>query len=133
MEATKQSDLIRTALEGARSIVDANTIIGSTITTSSGATIIPVSKIFVGLASGGIDFLDKKGISDKKNFGGGGGTGITVSPIAFVVIKKDGSVDLLNVYDEPKDALGYILNFIEDTPELIDKFRKLIFKKQENS
>ena len=105
MESSKQSDLIKTALEGVRGLIDANTVTGTPIHTEAGTIIIPVSKVFVGLATGGVDFLDKKGLSDKKNFGGGGGTGITVSPVGFLVIYKDGKVDLLNINAEPKDLI----------------------------
>ena len=128
---SKQSDLIKTALEGVRGLIDANTVTGTPIHTSTGTIIIPVSKVFVGLATGGVDFLDKKGLSDKKNFGGGGGTGVTVSPVGFLVISNDGNVDLLNINAEPKDLITNIFDFIEGTPELIEKFKKIIFKNEE--
>lgn len=128
---SKQSDLIKTALEGVRGLIDANTVTGTPIYTESGTIIIPVSKVFVGLATGGVDFLDKKGLSDKKNFGGGGGTGVTVSPVGFLVINKDGKVDLLNINAEPKDLITNIFDFIEGTPELIERFKKLFFKNEE--
>lgn len=132
MESSKQSDLIKTALEGVRGLIDANTVTGTPIHTEAGTIIIPVSKVFVGLATGGVDFLDKKGLSDKKNFGGGGGTGITVSPVGFLVIYKDGKVDLLNINAEPKDLITNIFDFIEGTPELIERFKRILFKKEEN-
>lgn len=133
MESSKQSDLIKNALEGVRSLIDANTVTGTPIHTEGGTTIIPISKVFVGLATGGVDFLDKKGLSDKKNFGGGGGTGITISPVGFLVIDSVGKVNLLNVNAEPKDLVTNIFDFIESTPELIEKFKNLFFKKQENN
>jgi sporulation protein YtfJ len=128
---SKQSDLIKTALEGVRGLIDANTVTGTPIHTEAGTIIIPVSKVFVGLATGGIDFLDKKGLSDKKNFGGGGGTGVTVSPVGFLVIDKDGKVNLLNINAEPKDLISNIFDFIEGTPELIERFKKIFFKNEE--
>ena len=82
MEQSRQSELIKNALESVKSMVDANTVTGNPITTESGTVIIPISKIFVGIASGGIDYFGKKSTSEK-NFGGGGGTGVTVSPIGF--------------------------------------------------
>ena len=132
MESSKQSDLIKTALEGVRGLIDANTVTGTPIHTEAGTIIITVSKVFVGLATGGVDFLDQKGLSDKKNFGGGGGTGITVSPVGFLVIYKDGKVDLLNINAEPKDLITNIFDFIEGTPELIERFKRILFKKEEN-
>ncbi len=128
---SKQSDLIKTALEGVRGLIDANTVTGTPIHTEAGTIIIPVSKVFVGLATGGVDFLDKKGLSDKKNFGGGGGTGVTVSPVGFLVIDKDGKVNLLNINAEPKDLVTNIFDFIESTPELIERFKKIFFKNEE--
>ena len=131
MDSSKQSDLIKTALDGVRGLIDSNTITGSAIHTLNGTVIIPVSKVFVGLATGGVDFLDKKGISDKKNFGGGGGTGVTISPVAFLVIDRLGNVELLNINEEPKDLVTNIFELIENAPELVEKFKNLFFKKQE--
>ena len=55
----KLEEIIRTSLENVRNIVDANTIIGDPINTASGTTIIPISKITVGIATGGLDFNSK--------------------------------------------------------------------------
>ena len=60
MEQSKQSELIQTALENVKSMVDANTVTGTPITTESGTVIIPISKVFVGIASGGVDYFGKK-------------------------------------------------------------------------
>lgn len=83
MAETKISDIIQKSLEEIKSIVDANTIIGEMIQTQNGTTILPVSKVSVGLASGGLDYLGKNAKETKAgqmNFGGGGGTGLTVMP-----------------------------------------------------
>ena len=58
-------------------MVDANTIIGDPIPATGGTVIIPVSKVSVGIASGGVDY-NGKDASPRQNFGGGGGTGLTV-------------------------------------------------------
>ena len=128
---SKQSELIKSALESVRSMVDANTVTGTPITTDSGTVIIPISKVFVGLATGGIDYFGKKSTSDK-NFGGGGGTGVTVSPVGFLVVDTKGKVDLLSLNYEPKDPISQILNFIEGSPELVEKFKGLFASKKEN-
>ena len=128
---TKQSEIIKAALQNVKSMVDANTVTGTPITTDSGTVIIPVSKVFVGLATGGIDYFGKKSVSDK-NFGGGGGTGVTVSPVGFLVVEPNGKVDLLSLNYEPKDPISQILNFIEGSPELIEKFKGLFGSKKEN-
>ena len=125
MEQSKQSEIIRAALDNVRSMVDANTVTGTPITTDSGTVIIPISKVFVGIATGGIDYFGKQTTSTQ-NFGGGGGTGVTVSPVGFLVVTPDGKVDLLNINYEPKDPLSQIVGFIENSPELIQKFKDLI-------
>ena len=130
MEQSKQSELIRTALENVKSMVDANTVTGTPITTEGGTVIIPVSKVFVGIASGGVDYFGKKSVSEK-NFGGGGGTGVTVSPIGFLVISPKGKVELLNVDAPVTDPVTRVVDFVENTPELIEKIKKLFSKKDD--
>ena len=124
MEQSKQSEIIRVALENVKGMVDANAVTGEPIKTENGTVIIPVSKVSVGLATGGVDFIGKRSTADK-NFGGGGGTGVSVSPVAFLIIDKFGKVELLNLTQEPKDAVSKIVSFIENSPELIDRFKKL--------
>lgn len=132
MEQSRQSELIRTALENVKSMVDANTVTGTPITTESGTMIIPISKVFVGIASGGIDYFGKKSTTDK-NFGGGGGTGVTVSPIGFLVIDSKGKVELLNIDAPTKDPVSKVVELIENSPELIEKFKKMFSKKSEEA
>lgn len=129
MEESKQSELIRAALENVKSMVDANTVTGTPITTDSGTVIIPVSKVYVGIATGGIDYFGKKNVQ-KQNFGGGGGTGVTVSPVGFLVVEPNGKVDLLNINYEPKDPVSQVIGLIENAPELIEKFKGLFSSKK---
>lgn len=132
----KISDIIRTSLENAKDIVDSNTVIGEAVSTSNGTVIIPVSKISVGIATGGLDYKGKNTRPGDaiNNFGGGGGTGITVTPVAFLVVHSDGDVDLLNLScpTDPNvsDPLDTIVGFIRKSPELIEKIKE-IFKKDE--
>mgnify|MGYP002509394115 CR=1 FL=1 len=79
MSENKLNDIIQTSLDSIRSMVDSNTVLGSPITTANGTLVIPVSKVFVGFASGGVDYLGKNTQSTShtvNNFGGGGGTGV---------------------------------------------------------
>ena len=124
MDQTKQSEIIKAALENVRSMVDSNTVTGTPITTESGTVIIPISKVFVGIATGGVDYFGKKNVQSQ-NFGGGGGTGVTVSPVGFLIVEPNGKVDLLNVNYEPKDPISQVIGLIENTPELIEKFKGL--------
>ena len=80
--------LMDTTLEKIRTMVDSNTIIGTPIHTADGTMIIPVSRMSFGFASGGSDFPSK---TNKDLFGGGGGAGVSVTPVAFLVV-KDGNV-----------------------------------------
>ena len=131
MAETKVSGLISNALEDIRTIVDANTIIGTPIETNSGTTIIPVSKVSMGVASGGVDYESKK-TSGNNNFGGGGGSGVSVVPVAFLVVHADGSVEMMNVSNptsKPAD-LGYnVSSLVERAPEIIEKIKAMLPKK----
>ncbi|MBQ8577931.1 MAG: sporulation protein YtfJ [Clostridia bacterium] len=132
MAETKISGIIGGALEDIKTIIDANTIIGTPIETSAGTTIIPVSKVSVGLASGGVDYESKK-TGGNNNFGGGGGSGVQVVPVAFLVVHADGSVEMMNVSNpvsKPAD-LGYnVSSLVDRAPEIIEKIKALIPKKK---
>ena len=134
MSDNKMAEMIRASIEGIKSSFDANTVTGTPIETANGTVIIPVSKLSVGFASGGLDYMGKNALqkdSAPKNFGGGGGTGASVTPIAFIVITPDGKVDMLNIAEkaEPADTVSQVIGAIERSPELIEKVRD-IFKKK---
>ena len=132
----KLQDIIQTSLENIRSMVDANTVIGNPINTESGTTIIPISKISMGFASGGMDFSGKIAETKEnhsnhgKNFGGGGGTGLSISPVGFLIVGKDGKVEMLNTgVAESKDLLEQIANLLERSPDIVEKFKTVFQKK----
>ena len=129
----KIQDIIQTSLENIRTMVDANTVIGNPINTESGTTIIPISKISMGFASGGLDFNGKPGevVKDAhKNFGGGGGTGLSISPVGFLIVDKNGRVEMLNTgVAESKDILEQIANLLERSPDILEKFKTVFHKK----
>lgn len=130
----KLQDIIQTSLESIRSMVDANTVIGNPINTESGTTIIPISKISMGFASGGMDFNGKTNETSKdhtpKNFGGGGGTGLSISPVGFLIVDKTGKVEMLNTgVAESKDLLEQIADLLERSPEIVEKFKAVFQKK----
>jgi sporulation protein YtfJ len=134
----KLQDIIKTSLENIKKIVDANTVIGSPISLDNGTTIVPISKVSVGFASGGVDYNGKQnGNNPQKlqNFGGGGGTGISVSPVGFLVIGKDGQVDMVNIGDKaPADPVAQVANLLDRTPEIIAKIKAVFAKdKDEDS
>lgn len=111
--------LIDTALDNIKGIVDANAVIGTPVTHSDGTIIIPVSKVSVGFASGGSDLPTKV---PKDMFGGGAGGGITVTPLGFLVVTKDGQVRLLQI-SEADNTLDRIVNMV---PDLVEKLGDLV-------
>lgn len=125
----KLQDIIQTSLQSIRSLIDANTIIGTPIV-ANGTTIIPVSKIAMGYATGGLDYNGKDEAPNKaQNFGAGGGTGLSIQPLGFLVINADGDVDMINVgVKNPSDPIEMIADFIERSPEIIAKVKALLSK-----
>ncbi len=125
----KLQDIIQTSLQSIRSLIDSNTIIGTPII-ANGTTIIPVSKIAMGYATGGLDYNGKEESPSKaQNFGAGGGTGLSIQPLGFLVIDSEGKVDLINVgVKNPSDPIEQIADFIERSPEIIAKVKAILGK-----
>ena len=120
-------DLMATTMQKLREIADANTIIGQPIQ-AEGVTIIPISKLTVGFASGGSDFASKNQKPEADNaFGGGSGAGMSLSPVAFLIVKAD-TVRLMPVAAPPA---GTVERVMEMVPEVIDKVTNFIEKQQE--
>ncbi|MGN1194997.1 MAG: GerW family sporulation protein [Acutalibacteraceae bacterium] len=117
--------ILSTTIEKVRDLVDTKTIIGEAIYAEGGITIIPVSKVTYGFASGGADFPSK---NEKELFGGGGGAGVTITPVAFLVI-NDGEVTLKHItaYD---NAAERVVNLV---PEMFDKVTGLVKKTKKDS
>lgn len=118
------SDMIKASLDGIRDFAASGISVGNIIQTPSGVTVIPVSRVNVGFATGGVDYGPKKLLADK-NFGGGGGTGISVTPLAFLTINKNADVSIINV--DPKDAgIERLVSLIEHSPEIIEKIKNAV-------
>ena len=126
----KIPEIIRSSLENIRSMVDANTVVGDPIVTNPGTTIIPISKISVGIASGGVDYNGNQDSPARpQNFGGGGGTGMSVVPVGFLVVDTRGEVDFINVGMKGKpDPVDQIADFVERTPDIIAKIKDIFSK-----
>jgi len=121
------NDLLSTTMEKIRTMVDANTIIGQPIQ-AEGVTLIPVSKLSFGFASGGSDFTTKNQKPATPNtFGGGTGAGAKLEPLAFLVVKGD-SVRLLSVAPPPATTVDRVIDMV---PEVVDKVTGFIEKQQE--
>lgn len=122
------NDLMETTMRKIRDMVEVNTIVGQPITTPEGVTLIPVSKLSFGFASGGSDFIPKNHkAGDSNTFGGGSGAGVNISPVAFLIVKGD-TVRLLPV-DGP--APSAVERVIEMVPEVVDKVTGFLDKKSE--
>ena len=117
----KMSDIIKASLDGVKTFTDIDNVIGSAITTPAGVTVIPISKIAVGFAGGGLDYGGKK-ITAAQNFGGGSGTGISITPIAFLTVDKNAAVNLIPVSSQPSDV-DRIASVIEQSPKIIEKIK----------
>lgn len=131
MAESKLNEIIQTSLASIKEVVDANTIIGEPIAAgNTGTIIIPVSRVSMGYASGGIDYFGKNNAADENlsNFGGGGGTGVSVHPVGFLVVKADGSVEMLNVNSGGSDTGDAIAMLIEKSPEFIAKIKNFFSK-----
>ncbi len=118
-------DLMGVTMDKIRELANSNTIIGEPITTQDGITILPVSKVTFGVASGGSDFANQ---TNKDMFGGGSGAGVTVAPVAFLVV-QNGNVRTIQLSGE-NSAVERAITMI---PELVDKLTDLLKKQpQEN-
>lgn len=121
-------ELMGNTMDKIKEMVDVNTIIGNPINTPDGTTVIPISKVSYGFASGGSDLPMK---SPKETFGGIGGAGISIQPIGFLVI-SGGNVKLLQL----STAENTINNIVNMVPDMVDKVSGIISsnkaKKEEN-
>lgn len=104
-----------------REMVDVNSVVGDPIVTADGITIIPVSKVSVGLAGGGSDFVSKNTNHGENPFGGGVGAGVKVSPVAFLVI-KEGSVRMIPVATPANTTADRLVEMVPDTLDKIAAF-----------
>ena len=110
-------ELMGVTMDKIRDMVDANTIVGAPIQ-AGGVTLIPVSRLSFGFASGGSDFTTKNQRPDSGNsFGGGSGAGVNIIPVAFLVIRDD-SVRLLPVAPPANTTVDRIVELV---PEVMEK------------
>lgn len=120
-EKSSAAGILESTIEKVKDLVNVSTIIGETIKVDNGVTIIPVSKVTYGFASGGSDFPSK---SNQDIFGGGGGAGVTITPVAFLVIDAYGNVDIKHItaFDNAAERVVSLV------PEMFDKVSGAINK-----
>jgi len=127
--------LMKTAMENIKGMIDVNTIVGDPVETPDGSVILPISNIGMGFAAGGSDFTtgqqhDAKDVQNsvvEMPFGGGSGGGLSITPVAFLVVGKHG-VNLL-----PLDRRAHVIDRIFDVaPQLMDKLQEMVNKMGKN-
>ena len=114
----KLPNMLESAIQKIREMLDVNTVVGTPITTPDGVTIIPVSKVSVGFGGGGSDYAN----SSKDAFGGGAGGGVKVTPICFLIV-KDGNVRMMPVAAPANTTADRI---VEQVPDVLDKIASFI-------
>lgn len=129
--------LMETAMNSIQDMVDVNTIIGEPIETTNNMVIIPISKVCFGFAAGGSEFsgetIDEYKKKDKEEqvqyrlpFGGGSGAGVSINPVAFLVVCKD-SIKLMPI--SHSSTIDKLMDYI---PDVIEKAQHVLDKKMEN-
>ena len=113
-------NMLENTIAKIREMVDVNSVVGEPITAGD-VTIVPISKVSIGLGGGGSDFTTKNS-GDKENpFGGGVGAGVKVTPVAFLVI-KEGSVRVLPVAAPANTTADRLVEMVPDTLDKITAY-----------
>lgn len=129
METHPIENLMKITMENIKDMIDVNTIVGDSVEAKDGSLIIPISRVSFGFASGGSEFNSKTSVNTlpKYPFGGGSGVGVSVKPVAFLVLKKDSvrllSLDNQNTYDKLLDSV----------PQLLDMFKNMTKSSKEET
>ena len=123
-------NLMRSTMENLRDMIDVNTVIGDTVRMDDGTAIIPISRVSFGFASGGSEFAinNEEKHDSKYPFGGGAGAGVSVKPVAFLIV-RDNSVRLMpveqnNTYDRIVDTVPQVLDMFKDFLNKKDKSKE---------
>ena len=110
------SEMLGDTMSKIREMIDVNTVVGAPITTPDGVTIIPVTKVSIGY--GGGDFATKNYPAGRDNaFGGGAGAGVTITPVAFLVIRGE-NVRMLPIAEPASTSVDRLIELL---PDLLDK------------
>ncbi|KHF39304.1 GerW family sporulation protein [Halalkalibacter okhensis] len=123
--------LMKTAMENLKEMVDVNTIVGDPVETPDGSVIMPVSKVGFGFAAGGSEFvIEERGPKEehKHPFGGGSGGGVSITPIAFLVVNSEG-VKMVHL-DSNTHLYEKLLDF---APQVVEKIQQMVGNNSNNS
>ena len=118
------NDLISSAMDKIKTIVDSSTIVGDSIVAPDGTTIIPISKVSVGFVVGGGEYADlsSRRVANHFPMSGGSSGGMSVSPVGFLIIREMGDVEFVNV--ENKSLYQTVLNMANSLLAKIEKSAK---------
>ncbi|MWC28417.1 GerW family sporulation protein [Paenibacillus sp. MMS18-CY102] len=136
--------LMQTAMENIKEMVDVNTIVGDPVQTPDGSVIMPISKVGFGFVAGGSDIRfdgssqssdqHSAGGADAHNavvqgpFGGGSGGGVSITPIAFLVVGTQG------VKVVPLDNNTHLIErVIDSAPHVFDRIQGMLKSNSHNS
>jgi len=126
MEKHPIGELMETTMSKIREMVDVNTVVGTPISTVDGITLIPVSRVSFGFASGGSDFQSKNSKdANPSSFGGGSGAGVKIEPVSFIVI-HEGNVRMISANTENQSSMEKVMDAV---PGIIDKIKEILPKK----
>ncbi|MDR0858428.1 MAG: GerW family sporulation protein [Oscillospiraceae bacterium] len=129
-DQSQLADLMEATMRKIREMVDVNTIVGTPIKTDDGVTLIPISKVTFGFTAGGAEFASKNGqMTTSPNFGGGSGAGVSITPVAFLVVNGD-NAKVLTV--DPPSGSGIDRAF-EALPDIIEKIKEIVSKKNDKN
>ena len=123
-------NMLENTISKMKEMVDVNSVVGEPIITADGTTIIPISKVSVGFAGGGSDYVSKRPNKHENPFGGGAGGGVNVTPIAFLIV-KEGNVRMLPVAAPASTTADRLVEMIPDTLDKIAAFVESHTKKDE--
>ena len=112
-------NMFESTIAKVREMMDANTVVGTPITTGD-VTIIPISKVSMGFGGGGSDFNSKNPAKQPNPFGGG--VGVKVDPVCFLICKGD-SVRMMPVASAPNTTVDRV---VEMLPDVLDKISDFI-------
>ena len=121
------NDMLQESMAKLRELADTNTIVGQPNTTPDGVTLIPISRVSLGVGGGGSIFGKKKDANPEGNLGAGMGAGVTIAPVAFLIV-KDGFTRMMPVAAPPMNTVDRV---VEMAPDVIDKVTGFIEKQQD--
>ena len=134
MAENDYKDILTSSMERIKAFAETDTAIGAPIILPSGMTLLPISKVSMGLATGGLGFASKRETRQsgkERNFTAGGGSGVSITPIAFLVIGQDGVYELLPIKDPSEsDSVEKITSLIEKSPKILEKLKNIVTDKK---